>query len=98
MKHLEQMIEQQVRDYEARLNHVDRLVDRAKEIEHPEVHKELADLLARRHELAVELDEMKLKSLDDWREEELAKAGPMGIWDAVAQQLENLVERFEHRE
>jgi hypothetical protein len=41
------------------------------------------------------LEEMRLKSLDDWREEEIEKAGPMGIWDAVAQQLEDLVERLE---
>ena len=97
MNNLEHMVEQHVREYESRLKHVDELVDRAKATEHPEVHKELENLMPQRDELAGQLDSMRLKSLDHWREEELAKAGPMGIWDAVAQQLESLVERFEHR-
>jgi len=92
---LEHMVEQHVREYESRLKHVDELVERARATEHPEVHKELDQILAHRAEMASELDSMRLKSLQDWREEEITKAGPMGIWDAVAQQLEKLVERFE---
>ena len=42
-----------------------------------------------------QLEELRLKSLANWREEEIEKAGPMGIWDALAQQIEKLVERLE---
>ena len=33
--------------------------------------------------------------LDRLAREELASAGPMGIWDVMAQQLEKVVERLE---
>jgi len=95
MSHLEQMIERHVREYESRLKHLDELAERAKAVEHPQVHKELDELLKQRDELAVNLDEMKLRSVEDWAEEELAQAGPMGVWDVLAQKLEQLVERFE---
>ena len=97
MNNLEQRIEANIRAHEAKLKHVDKLMTRAKEISHPEARDKVAKLLTRRDELAVHLDDMKLKSLDDWQSEEIAKAGPMGIWDVVAQQIEALIERFEHR-
>jgi ferritin-like metal-binding protein YciE len=92
---LEHMVEQHVREYESRLKHVDELVERAKATGHPEVHQALDQILEQRSAMAAELDSMRLKSLDDWRAEEIAKSGPMGVWDALAQQLEELVERFE---
>ncbi len=95
MNNLEHMVEQHVREYESRLKHVDELVDRAKATDHPEVHEELKSVMPQRDQLASQVESMRLKSLQDWRQEEIQKAGPMGIWDAVAQQLEALVERFE---
>lgn len=95
MNNLEQMVERHVREYESRLRHMDELLERVEKIDAAPARTELADLLKRRDELAVHLDDMKLKSVDDWAEEELAMAGPMAIWDAVAQRLETLVERFE---
>ena len=32
----------------------------------------------------------------DWRRNSISRAGPMGIWDVVAQDLESFVELFEH--
>ncbi|MCP5015186.1 MAG: hypothetical protein GY938_07865 [Ketobacter sp.] len=52
-------------------------------------------LIKDRDKLASHIDELRLRSLDDWKKEEIEKAGPMGIWDAVAQQLEKLIERIE---
>ena len=46
--------------------------------------------------LPIYVEQMKLSSLENWDTEELALAGPMGVWDALAQQLEKLVERLEH--
>lgn len=35
-------------------------------------------------------------SSDNWRLASISRAGPMGIWDVVAQDLESFVELFEH--
>jgi ferredoxin-NADP reductase len=76
---------------------MDELLARANEDVTGEEHElaaELKELTSKRDELAGHLDRMRLKSLEDWQEKEIEKAGPMGIWDAVAQQLEKLVERL----
>jgi hypothetical protein len=96
MNNLEHLVEQQIRHYESRLKHIDELLERAESSGHAEVAETAKTLRPQRDEMHGYLEKMRLKSLDDWREEEIEKAGPMGIWDAVAQQLENLVERLEH--
>jgi len=80
--------------YHAKLQHLDELLQRARQhkIEEAEHEAELKQLIARREELAHHLNDM-----ESWREEEFEKAGPMAIWDAVAQQLEKLVERLEKK-
>ncbi len=99
MTKLDHLVEQHVREYQSRLKHVDELLARAQAAARgrtgPE-QEELEALRRKRDELAGQFD--RLSSLEDWREEELEKAGPMGVWDAVAQQLEALVERLEGRE
>jgi len=55
------------------------------------------ELANRRDPLAGQLDALKLRDPSDWQEEEIEKAGPMGIWDAVAEQAEKLVERLEKK-
>jgi hypothetical protein len=42
------------------------------------------------------IDKLPLKPRESWREEEIEMAVPMGIWDAMGQQLEKLAERIEH--
>lgn len=85
--------------YEARLKHLDDLLERArqKKIEDTEHVSELKELSGKREELATHVDELKFKDLEHWKEEEIQMSGPMGIWDAVAQQLEALVEKFEKK-
>lgn len=95
-----QLAEQSIRQYSSRLKHIDELLadarDKAgKSAATPETETELRGLLRQRDALASRLDDLKLKSLDDWQTEEIAKAGPLAVWDAVAQQIEKLVERFE---
>ncbi len=100
MTKVDHLVEQHVREYQSRLKHVDELLARAQAAARnrpgpsPE-QEELEVLRRKRDELASQFD--RLSSLKDWREEELEKAGPMGVWDAVAQQLEALVERLEGR-
>lgn len=100
MTNKEQLVERHILEYESRLKHVDELLERAHAglgtVSAPATaRKELTSLEEERVAFATHLEELRMKSLANWREEELEKAGPMGIWDALAQQLEKLVERIE---
>ena len=98
MTSTEKLVEQHILEYESRRKHIDELLEKAHAAgaaKAPEVSAELADIMAKRDELAAHLEEMRIKSLANWQEEEIEKAGPMAVWDAVAQQLEKLLERFE---
>ncbi len=94
------LAEQRVKEYDLRLRHVDEILDYAgKELGNGRYEAETKALLdkvkADRDKLANWLEESRHKPLENWREDEIRKAGPMAIWDAVAQQLERLVERLE---
>ncbi len=96
------MREQHILRYEARQKHLDALLERAREQtgdgpEHADVRTHLEDIETQRDTLAGQLDAFKLRDPGDWQEEEIEKAGPMGIWDAVAEQAEKLVERLEKK-
>jgi hypothetical protein len=96
----EQLIEQHVREYEARLKHIDELYERAQQAAgHPEPEEssgsELKDLQAQLSLLRETTQQIKAMPLDKWRSETLRSAGPMAIWDVVAQKLEDFIERHE---
>jgi len=93
----EQLIDQHIREYESRLKHIDELYERAhKATEHlddeHESRSELKWFEERRSNVEDAIDTMPIKN---WREETVKKAGPMAIWDIVAQQLEDFLERHE---
>jgi len=100
MSNKEHLIEQHIREYESRLKHIDELYVRAHEAaeqlddEH-DAHSELKDIKAQRQQMQQQGDEVKSMSLDQWREETVRSAGPMAIWDILAQKLEDFVERHE---
>lgn len=85
--------------YQARLKRLDELLARArqKQIESAEHEAELKKLAERREELARHLEQIEPIPAEDWQEEEIEQAGPMGLWDSVAQQLEKLVEKLEKK-
>lgn len=94
------LMRENIMEYESRIKHFDELIARADKgvgegPEHAETRDSLASLKQQRDKFASLLDELRLKSLGNWRVDEIEKAGPMGIWDAVGQQLEKLVERIE---
>ncbi|MGA8865013.1 MAG: hypothetical protein WBM09_09100 [Gallionella sp.] len=100
MTDINQLMRQNVLEYESRIKHLDELIARAHKAirtgpEHDEFRDSLAKLKMERDKFSVWLDELRMKSLDNWRIDEIEKAGPMGMWDAVAQQLEKLVERIQ---
>lgn len=85
-----QLMRENMMEYESRMKHFDELIVRAdkavgKVPEHVEVWGSLANLKQQRDNFASLLDELRLKSLENWRVDEIEKAGPMGIWDAVGQ-------------
>ena len=96
----EQLIDQHIREYESRLKHIDELYERAhKAAEHlddeDETRAKLQDFAAQRRQLQQQADKIKKMPLDKWREEMVQNAGPMAIWDILAQKLEDFLERHE---
>lgn len=96
----EQLIDQHIREYESRLKHIDELYDRAYQVtEHlddkNESRNELKDIADQRAQLPSDADEIKTMPLENWRQETAQTAGPMAIWDILAQKLEDFLERHE---
>lgn len=100
MTDINQLVEQHILQHESRLKHIDELLARAKKVaeqadEETKIRAELKDAKRDREELADRIQELKEASPEYWQKRALEKAGPMGVWDAVAQRLERLVERIE---
>jgi hypothetical protein len=96
----EQLIDQHIREYESRLKHIDELYERAHSAtehlddEH-ETRSELKDYAVQRARLQQQADDVKTMPVANWREETVKNAGPMAIWDILAQKLEDFIERHE---
>jgi hypothetical protein len=100
MVDINRMAERHVLENESRLKYIDELVARVRQRagELPEfahVHTELDELVKERDRAAVQLDDMKHRAAHDWQEHEIQQSGLMGIWDAIAKQLERLVQRVD---
>jgi hypothetical protein len=94
------LAEQRIREYDLRLRHLDEVLAYAEmklslDPKKDETSTQLKKLKEERNQFAGWVEETKLKHLENWQEDEIIKAGPMGIWDAIAQQVEKLVERIE---
>lgn len=93
------LAEQHIELYESRLAYLDELIQKARNgLEgHPEREKHektLADILARRDELQVRVDDVKLNNPESLTEE-LEEDGPiMGIADAIAAELDALLRKL----
>jgi hypothetical protein len=96
----EQLIEQHIREYESRMKHIDELYDRAQQAagelaEETEAKQKLREFDAQRDLLKQTTEHIKSMPLDHWREETARNAGPMAVWDILAQKLEDFVEKRE---
>ena len=99
----EQLIEQHIREYESRLKHIDELFEQAHQVtehldESHQSHSELKDYKDQaKYYLGAqegdEAEEIKTMAVKKWREETTQAAGPMAIWDILAQKLEDFIER-----
>ena len=96
----EQLIDQHIREYESRLRHIDELYERAHQAtehlgdEH-ETRAELKGIADQRAQLPSDADQIKTMPVENWRQETAQNAGPMAIWDIIAQKLEDFLERHE---
>ena len=100
MSNKEHLIEQHIREYESRMKHIDELYQRAHQATHKldithDAHTRLHEFTAQRSLLQETTDSIKTMPLDKWREATLHNAGPMAVWDILAQKLEDFVERHE---
>jgi uncharacterized coiled-coil DUF342 family protein len=100
MSPINQLAEQHIERYESHLKHIDELLQRSQAgvASHPEagdIQAQVAKLKGERDRFAQHIDTLKQGSTAEMQEEMIEEAGPMGVWDALAQQLEKLVERIE---
>ncbi len=96
----EHLIEQHRLEWEARRKHVDELYQRAHQVvekldEDAAARAELDQYSRERAVAYKEAEAIKAMPVDKWREETVRSAGPMAIWDILAQKLEDFVERHE---
>jgi hypothetical protein len=100
MTNKEHLIEQHILEYESRMKHIDELYQRAhqaagKTDNADHAQSRLHEFTAQRALLQETTDSIKTMPLDKWREATLHNAGPMAVWDILAQKLEDFVERHE---
>ena len=100
MSNLDHLVEQQVKEYESRLKHIDEMLDHAhiqlstKNVVENE-HTEFERIQRARHQLSEDLQRMKLISKQHWQTDTIENAGPLGVWDIVAQRLEKFIARID---
>lgn len=100
MSQLDHLVEQHILLHESHLKHIDEMLQQAqRHVEAgtapPEAETELSALVSERRKLAGQLSEMKRKSPEEMDGELVGKGGPLGLWYAVAQRLEKLIERLD---
>ena len=99
MTNIEKMVQIHGSRYEAKLRHIDELLERAgkglaSKGEVTALNNELEELRADREKLMADIEEIKKETREEWQEETIEEAGPMILWEAVAKRLESLVERI----
>jgi hypothetical protein len=100
MTNITHLAEQHILENESRLKHIDELVARVREgagalPEYAQVHTELEELIRQRDRYAVQLQDLRQKAAQEWQQHEVERSGLMGVWDALAKELEKLLERVE---
>ena len=100
MSNTEHLIEQHIREYESRMRHIDELYERAHAAastadEASDAHGTLGELSAQRSLLHQTTHELRNNPRDHWHEKIASSAGPMAVWDVLAQKLEDFLERHE---
>jgi len=90
MTKYEQLAERHFKEHESRLKHIDELLQTAEQKGDEETRKELADLKKKQTEMGDYIEQLKNTSPEKLME----TAGPMVMWELVAQRLEKLFEKI----
>lgn len=87
----DQLVEQKIKEHESRLKHIDELMNRAESegVNSETAKEELADIKKQRKKMGDYVQELKQKSPQKFME----SAGPMVMWEIVAEKLEHLIEK-----
>ena len=96
----ERLVSQHIKEYESRLRHIDELFHRAQKAsaklaDDHVIKSELETYQRQKAELKKQTEKLKTMEPDNWREETIQAAGPMAVWDILAQKLEDVIERLE---
>lgn len=100
MTDINKLAEQHILEHQSRLNHIDELLERASEAAQSaggteSQNDELAALRRERDEFSDQVQAIKNDPAAYWQKNVATNAGPMAVWDAIAERLETLLERLQ---
>jgi hypothetical protein len=90
MTNPEMLAEQHIKEHESRLKRIDELMKAAEATGDEETRTELSELKKQQTKMGDYVEQLKNKSPEQLME----TAGPMVMWEFVAQKLEKLVEKI----
>ncbi|MGD8560242.1 MAG: hypothetical protein PVF34_10650 [Gammaproteobacteria bacterium] len=98
MTNVDKLAERHIREHEARLSHLEDLMERARQEAEKtgsaeSVQEELNEIDKERDKMADYVENLKTKSPKEFME----TAGPMVMWELVAGRLEKLIERIKKK-
>ena len=93
MTDINKVVEQHILEHQSRLNHIDELLQRATEAGGQDT--EVSELKRERDEFSDYVDSIKDDPAGYWQKKAFDNAGPMAVWDAIAERLEELLERLQ---
>jgi hypothetical protein len=94
----EQLVNQHIREFESRQHHIDELLQQARQhaARLPFLKQDLLDIENRHGSLLCDIDEMRHGRIDVHAIQDIERAGPMGIWFGLIDELETFIERTDH--
>ncbi|MDH5325820.1 MAG: hypothetical protein OEZ68_10805 [Gammaproteobacteria bacterium] len=92
MTHTNLLVEQHIKSHMSRLQHIDELAQKAEKSGDARAQEELQALKQEQNKLADYVQQFSNQSAQQF----LQTAGPMVMWEIVAQRLEQLVEKIHH--
>lgn len=100
MTNTEHLVHQHILEYHSRQKHLDGLFEKAKQAsdhlaEDHEIKRSLRQLAEEKSGLESKTKDISAMDVSHWRDETIQKAGPMAVWDILAQKLEDLIEKME---
>jgi predicted nuclease with TOPRIM domain len=100
MTNMNNLVEQHIIAYESSRRRTAELLEQARTRlgsgpGDEETRSQVERLKEKHDELSERLEQAKSGGLQDLRQEEFRQAGPMALWDVLAQDLEKLLERLQ---